>query len=138
MFDLGVPTTRDERRAVRRSWVAYPYSLRRAVVRAALRGVGHPDQAAAWAGVAFAAAVLRPRGPHWWQDTRGARYVLPYLLAAAVVLSALAGWLIATPGQAAAGWAIAVLAVLWATTVCSLMVLYRQCDRLVAPWTVRR
>ena len=136
MFDLSVPTTHAERRAVRQAWAAYPWSLRRAVVRAAERGVRHPHQAAAWAAVVFAAAVLRPRGPHWWQDTRGSRYALPYLLATAVVLGGTAGWLIASSGpSSAAGWALLVLALLLGGYVGFLITLYRQCGRLLAPWT---
>ncbi|GAB4081419.1 hypothetical protein GCU67_18315 [Modestobacter muralis] len=136
MFDLSVPTTRDERRWVRRTWAAYPYALRREVVRVAKLGHRHPHEPAAWAAVVYAAAVLRPTGPHWWQSQRGARWAFPLVLAAAVLLAGEAVWFIASPGPSTLlDWAVLALAVLiglWAVFVLDLR---RECRLLLAPFT---
>jgi hypothetical protein len=135
VFDLRQPTTRAERRAARRAWTAHPYRVRRQAVRAIERGARPADERAAWAAVVLAAAVLRPRGPHWWQDTRGARYALPYLLAATLVLSGATGWSIASPGSTTIDWVGLAAFLVLTAYVTFLITLYRQCDRLVAPWT---
>ena len=138
MLDLSVPTTRAERTAVRRAWSAHPYRVRRQVVRVLENGGRHPDEEAARTAVAFAAVVLRPRGPHWWQDTRGSRYALPHLLAAALVLSGTAGWPIASPRSGAGAWVWLAVSLVLAAYVVFQMTLYRQCDKLLAPWTPSR
>ena len=138
VFDLSVPTTRAERTAVRKAWAAYPYRVRSQTVRAVERGTQPPDERAAWAAVVFAAAVLRPRGRHWWQDTHGARYALPYVLAAALVLAGTAGWLIASPRSTAADWVMLAAALVVTAYVVFLVRLYRGCEKLVAPWTPPR
>jgi hypothetical protein len=132
VFDLSVPTTRDERRSARRTWAAYPYALRQEVVRAAKRGDRHPHEAAAWAGVVYAAAVLRPFGRHWWQSSR---WGFPLVLAAAVLLAGEAIWFIAAPGPTEAiDWALLALAVVFALWAAFMLAVRQGCRLLVAPF----
>jgi hypothetical protein len=129
--DLSVPTTRDERRSARRAWAAYPYALRRDVVRAAKRGQRHPDEAAVGAAVAYAAAVLRPTGRQWWQSQRGAGWAWPLVLVAAVLLAGAAVWSMTLGPPRGPDWAalaFAVLIGLWAVFVIDLR---RECRRLL-------
>ena len=136
VFDLSVPTTRDERRSARRTWAAYPYALRREVVRAAKRGHRHPHEPAVWAAVGYAAAVLRPTGPHWWQSPRAARWAGPLMVAVAVLLAGEAVWFIAAPGPATVlDWAVLALAVLIGLWTLFVLDLRRECRLLLAPFT---
>ena len=139
VFDLSVPTTRDERRCARRTWAAYPYALRREVVRAVKRGHRHPHEAAVQAAVGYAAAVLRPSGPRWWQSQRGARWAWPLVPAAAVLLAGVAVWSMAVLGPPRGpDWAVLALAAaigLWAVVVLDLR---RECRLLLAPFTPAR
>jgi hypothetical protein len=134
VFDLSVPTTRDERRSARRTWAAYPYALRKEVVRAAKRNQRHPHEAAAWAAVVYAAAVLRPTGRHWWQN---ARWCFPLVLAAAVLMAGEAVWFIAAPGPSevldGGLLAVAVVIGLWAVLV---LAARRDCRLILAPFVV--
>ena len=132
VLDLDVPTTRDERRSVHRAWAACPYALRREVVRAAKHGQRHPHEAAAEAAVGYAAAVLRPTGPHWWQSRRGDRWAWPLVLAAAVLLAGAAVWSMTLGPPRGPDWAalaFSVLLGLWAAFVLDLR---RDCRLLLS------
>ena len=136
VLDLSVPTTPAERRAARRTWAAYPYAVRREVLRAAKRGERRPDEGAARAGVTYAAAVLRPTGPRPWQSSRSARLAWPMVLAVAVVLAAEALYFLTAPGPATVlDWSLLALAVLVAAWALFVIDLRRECGRIVAAWT---
>ncbi len=67
MTDPAGPTTAEERRAAAAAWRSLPYAVRRQVVAAARKGQPAADPAAVEIGRRWAATMLRPRGPHWWQ-----------------------------------------------------------------------
>ena len=114
------------------AWRAVPLARRLEVVRAAKRGVRHPDEAAVRAAQAYARLVLSP-GPRWIQRPR-VRHVSAWLLlplAGVLVLEAVLLFLLLGTGSPVA-WAAAAFAVIIALVGWFWVDLLRDSRRLLA------